>query len=57
MVAGARSQIDDPVGGAYRLLVVFDDDDGVADVAQPGEGVEQLAVVALVQPDRRLVGT
>ena len=26
MLAGARSDVDDPVGGAHRLLVVLDDD-------------------------------
>jgi hypothetical protein len=34
---------------------VLDDDQGVAEVAQPGERLDQPAVVALVQPDRRLV--
>ena len=35
MHAGARPHIDQPVGGADRLLVVLDDDDRVAEVAQP----------------------
>ena len=55
MDPGARPHIDDPVGGADRLLVVLDDDDGVAEVAQPLQGREQAPVVALVQADRRLV--
>ena len=55
MHAGARPHIDDPVGGADRLLVVLDDDDRVAEVAQPLQGREQAPVVALVQSDRRLV--
>ena len=55
MDAGARPHIDDPIGGADRLLVVLDDDDRVAEVAQPLQGREQAPVVALVQPDRRLV--
>ncbi len=55
MDAGARPHIDEPVGGADRLLVVLDDDDRVAEVAQPLQGREQALVVALVQPDRRLV--
>ncbi len=38
-----------------RFLVVFDDDDGVADVAQVRQRAEQALVVALVQADRRLV--
>ncbi len=55
MLAGAGTEIDDVVGGADRLLVVFDDDDGVAEIAQPRQRRQQLAVVALMQPDRRLV--
>ena len=55
MLAGAGSEVDDPVGRANRLFVMFDDDDGVAEIAKPGEGVQQLAVVTLMQTDRRLV--
>ena len=40
---------------AHHLLVVLDDDHGVAEVAQPLERADQLVVVALVQADRRLV--
>ena len=55
VLAGAGTDVDDPVALADRLLVVLDDDHRVAEVAQPGERVDQAAVVALVQPDRRLV--
>ena len=55
VLAGAGADVDDPVALADRLLVVLDDDDRVAEVAQPGERVDEPAVVALVQPDRRLV--
>ena len=34
MDTGAGAEIDQVVGGPDRLLVVLDDDDGVADVAQ-----------------------
>ena len=34
---------------------MLDDEHRVADVAEPLERVDQLAVVALVEPDRRLV--
>ena len=53
--AGAGSHVDDVVGAVDRLFVMLDDDHGVPEVAQAHEGVEQTAVVALVQPDRRLV--
>ena len=55
VLAGARPHVDEPVGGAHHLLVVLDDEHGVAEVAQPLERADQPAVVALVQPDRRLV--
>ena len=55
VLAGAGTEIDHVVGGANRLLVVLDDDDRVAEIAQPRQRAEQLAVVALMQADRRLV--
>ena len=54
-LAGAGPEVDHVVGGADRLLVVLDDDHGVAEIAQARQRREQLAVVALVQADRRLV--
>ena len=53
--AGAGAEVDDVVGLADRVLVVLDDDDGVAEVAQAMQRVEQALVVALVQADRGLV--
>ena len=55
MLAGARADVDDPVGGADGVLVVLDDDQRVAEVAEPGQGLDQPVVVPLVQPDRRFV--
>ena len=55
VLARAGPEVDHVVGGAHRLLVVLDDDDGVAEVAQLLERGEQPRVVALVQADRRLV--
>ena len=55
VLAGARAEVDDVVGGADRPLVVLDHDDRVAEVAQPPQRVDQLRVVALVQADRGLV--
>ena len=55
VLAGAGPEVDDVVGGADRLFVVLDDDDGVAEIAQPGQRRQQRAIVALVQADRRLV--
>ena len=43
------------VGRAHRPLVVLDHDHRVPEVTQPLERGDQLLVVPLVQPDRRLV--
>ena len=55
VLARARAKVDHVVGGANGLLVVLDDNDCVPEVAQVRERLQQLAVVALVQADRRLV--
>ncbi len=55
MNAGAGADVEHIVGGADGVLVVFDDDHGVAEVAQALEGFQKARIVALVQADRRLV--
>ena len=55
VIAGPRSHVDDVVGSAHRLLVVFDGDHRVAEIAQPQQGVDEPTVVALVQADTGLV--
>jgi hypothetical protein len=52
---GPRAQVDDMLGPADGLLVVLDDDDGIAPGLQSGERVEQQGVVPRVQADGRLV--
>ena len=54
-ITRAGTEVDDVVGGANRFFVVLDHDHGVAKIAQPAERGQQLAVVALMQADRRLV--
>ena len=54
-LAGAGTEVDHVIGRANRFFIVLDDDDGVAEIAQPAERRQQLAVVALMQADRRLV--
>ena len=51
----ARPHVDEMIGGAHHLLVVLHDKDGVADVAEALERVDQPVVVTLVEADRRLV--
>ena len=55
VLAGARADVDHPVGDPDGVLVVLDDDEGVAQVAEPDQRLDQPVVVALVQADRRLV--
>ena len=53
--AGIRPDVEDVVGGADRVFVVFDHDHRVAQVAQAGQRAEQALVVALVQADAGFV--
>ena len=55
MLSRAEAEVDDVVCGSDRLFVVLDDDHGVSQIAEPRERLQERAVVALVQPDRRLV--
>jgi hypothetical protein len=55
VLAGTGADVDGPVGDPDRVLVVLDHDERVAQVAQPEQRLDQPVVVALVQPDRRLV--
>ena len=55
VLARARPHVDEPVGGAHHLLVVLDDEHGVAEPLQPLQRPDQLVVVALVEADRGLV--
>src|SRR5256886_4808713 len=54
-LARAGAELEDEVRGADRLFVVLDHEHRVAQIAQPPERVEGRAVVALMEPDRRLV--
>ena len=53
--ARAGAEIHHVIGAADGFFVVLDDENRVAEVAQGFERVEQAAVVARVQADRRLV--
>ena len=55
MHAGAGADIEHVIRQANGVLVMLDHDHGVAEVAQPLQGIEQPGIVALVQADRRLV--
>ena len=49
------TKVDQEISRLHRIDVMFDDDDGVSQVPEPGEGVDQLVVVPLVESDRRFV--
>src|SRR5690606_21720854 len=55
VLAGARTDVDEPVGGADRVLVVLDDDERIAQILELDERLDESTVVALVQTDARLV--
>src|ERR1035437_8957599 len=52
---GPGPEIDNVVRRANRVLVVLDDDDGVAQISQTFEGIEQSMIVALMQSDARFI--
>ena len=51
MAARARTNIYNKIGGAHGVLVVLDNDQGVAQVPQVLQRAQQLVVVPLVQAD------
>ena len=55
MHAGTGTDVHDEVRGAHRLLVVLDDDQRVAEIPKAFQRVQKLCVVALMEPDARLV--
>ncbi len=55
MRAGARTDVEHMVGETNGILVMFDHDHGIAEVAEPLQRIEQPRVVALMQADRGLV--
>lgn len=55
VLAGARTDVDDPVGDPDGVLVVLHHDQRVAQAAQPQQRLDQPVVVPLVQADGGLV--
>ena len=55
LLAGAEPDVDDVIGDADHVLVVLDDEHGVALIAKLMKDVDEPLVVARVQADRRLV--
>ena len=55
MLAGTGADVDHVVGYADGVLVVLDHQDGVAEIPEPLESLDQLVVVALVEADGGLI--
>ena len=55
MNAGARAHVDHVVGRKDRFLVVFHDQNGIAEIAEALQADQKAGVVALVQADGRLI--
>ena len=55
MLARARTEVYDPVSRTHGIFIMFDDQNGVAQVAHAFQSFDQTAVVALVQANARLI--
>ncbi len=55
MDACCRSDINNVIRCAHRILVMLYNDQGIAQILQVHQGVQQLVVIALMQSDTRLV--
>ena len=53
--AGAGTEIDEIVGSAHRVFIVLDHEDGVAQVTQALQALQEAIVVARMQADAGLV--
>jgi len=49
------TDVDDPIRRADRVLVMLDDDEGVAQVAQPHQRLDEPVVVPLMQTNAGLI--
>ena len=51
----AGADVDDMVGGIHRILVMLDDDERVAEIAEMLQRRQEAVVVALMKSDARLI--
>ena len=51
----AGTDVDDMVGGIHRILVMLDDDERVAEIAEMLQRRQEAIVVALMKSDARLI--
>ena len=55
MLASPRADIDNKVGQLDRILIMFDHNHAVANIAQMFQGIQQAVIVALVQANRGFI--
>ena len=55
MNAGAGTNVDDVIGGTNSLLVMLNNDNRIAEIAQMDEGSQKTLVVPLVKTNRGLI--
>src|ERR1700686_2068513 len=53
--SSARAEVENAVGGAHDVGIVLDDEDGVSQIAQVMQDLDEPVRIAAVQADRRLV--
>ena len=55
LLAGARTHVQDIIGGHHGLFVVLHDKNGVPQIAQVLQGLDQAGIIALMQADAGLI--
>src|SRR5699024_7074050 len=55
MFAGSWAHIDDVIGVADHVLVVFYNDDAITQITQFAQGLNEAVIIALVQANRGLI--
>ena len=50
-----RTHINDIIRRANRILIMFDDDHSITEIAQAFEGFEQAVIILLVQSNARFI--
>ena len=55
MLASGGTQVHDPVRFADGFIIMFNDQNGIAQVAQTFERFQQSCIIAWMQPNRRFI--
>ena len=49
MKSSSRTQVDNVVGGTHHILIMFNDDYGIAKISEPFQALDKAHVVTLMQ--------